>query len=307
MHPMKTLLHRELIENKISSIWLPLIIAAILVVMVIAGLIWGHGATFSIDGIELSAGDQLSLALDESQGMVRALMSALALPFFIPLSFVVIFYLAHALFDERKDRSILFWKSLPVSDRLTVGSKILTAVVVIPLVYWCALIITQVLILTAFSVAFATQGGGFELALINPVVIGGHALTALLALLTHGLWLLPLYGWVLFCSSWAPRSPLMVAIAVIAIISLIMNLWQALQSMNLTEFTPLYWVAERVNNSPLSLGFRLSFDPPHPPVGQAGSVTELVGYFSSLSMWLGVGLGMIWLAGAVWMRQRANA
>ena len=48
------------------------------------------------------------------------------------LGFVVFFYCLGSLYDERKDRSVLFWKSLPVSDRDTVLSKALSALVVAP-------------------------------------------------------------------------------------------------------------------------------------------------------------------------------
>ncbi|NIV34381.1 MAG: hypothetical protein GWN58_34455, partial [Anaerolineae bacterium] len=55
---------------------------------------------------------------------------------------------------DRKDRSILFWKSLPASDTLTLASKLLTAMFVLPSIFWVAYVITQIAlyIITAITV-----------------------------------------------------------------------------------------------------------------------------------------------------------
>ena len=50
----------------------------------------------------------------------------------IVLGVVVFFFCLGALFDDRKDRSVLFWKSLPISDQATVLSKVAMALVVAP-------------------------------------------------------------------------------------------------------------------------------------------------------------------------------
>ena len=308
MSALKTTIRRELIENRISAIWLPIGIGITIILLMIGALIW-HGNFVSGTSGEL----QIISGLDPEVGspvkkqVATALMAALSLPFFIPLSFVVVFYLAHALFDERKDRSILFWKSLPISDRLTVGSKILMAVAVIPFIYWCALLATQILTILILALAGVTLGQDLIPVLFQPAVMASHALSALVAVLLHGLWLLPLYAWLLFCSSWAPRSPLMVAIAVMALLSLMVNLWNTFQSMNFAGFQPLSWVIQRANESPLPLSFQLSLDPGERIAGEVAQLSELLGYLVSPSMWLGILIALPLLLGALYMRTRATA
>ena len=66
---------------------------------------------------------------------LRSGLQGLAAPLLCILWLVVFFYLLGALYEERRDRSILFWKSMPVSDVMTVASKLVTALLVVPLVY----------------------------------------------------------------------------------------------------------------------------------------------------------------------------
>ena len=56
-------------------------------------------------------------------------------------SFIVgVFYCLDALHGERRDRSILFWKSLPVSDLTTVLSKLSIPLVVLPLLTFAVIV-----------------------------------------------------------------------------------------------------------------------------------------------------------------------
>ncbi len=66
-------------------------------------------------------------------GLSSFVQWVLSIPLYLVMLFVLSYYLLDCLHAERKDRSILFWKSLPVSDGLTVGSKLLVACVVVPL------------------------------------------------------------------------------------------------------------------------------------------------------------------------------
>lgn len=308
MSALKTTIRRELIENRISAIWLPIGIGIAIILLMIGALIWhGNFVSGTSGELQIISGLDPEVGSPEKQQVATALMAALSLPFFIPLSFVVVFYLAHALFDERKDRSILFWKSLPISDRLTVGSKILMAIAVIPFIYWCALLATQFLTILILALAGVALGQDLIPVLFQPAVMASHAFSALLAVLLHGLWLLPLYAWLLFCSSWAPRSPLMVAIAVMALLSLMVNLWNTFQSMNFAGFQPLSWVIQRANESPLPLSFQLSLDPGERIAGEVAQLSELLGYLVSPSMWIGILIALPLLLGAVYMRTRATA
>src|SRR5688500_3753928 len=53
-------------------------------------------------------------------------------PIMLTTLIIAFFYGLDALHGERRDRSILFWKSLPVSDRTPVLSKVLVMMAVLP-------------------------------------------------------------------------------------------------------------------------------------------------------------------------------
>src|SRR5690606_7712994 len=80
------------------------------------------------------------------------------------LFFVLFFYLLGALYDDRRDRSVLFWKSLPISDTATVASKVITAMLVAPLLTFVGVIVLQLAVLVIVSVYVMAYG-------INPLTV----------------------------------------------------------------------------------------------------------------------------------------
>src|SRR6266404_2955349 len=147
----------------------------------------------------------------------RALISAqhhgamsyeIAAALIMGVAFIVgIFYSLDALYGERRDRSILFWKSLPVSDLTAVLSKLTIPLVILPLLSFAISLATQFIMLLLSSVILL--GSGVNIAALWTDVSFFHvSLVLLYHLLTvHGLWYAPLYGWLLMVSAWAPRVP----------------------------------------------------------------------------------------------------
>ena len=125
---------------------------------------------------------------------------------------VGIFYSLDALYGERRDRSILFWKSLPVSDATTVLSKLAIPLVILPLLSFAVLVATQLIMLLLSTVIFA--GSGVNIATLwGETSVFQISFVLLYHLLTvHGLWYVPLYGWMLMVSAWAPRAPFIWAV-----------------------------------------------------------------------------------------------
>ncbi|MDP9191585.1 MAG: ABC transporter permease [Acidobacteriota bacterium] len=133
----------------------------------------------------------------------------------MPIMFVTFvvgaFYSFDALYGERRDRSILFWKSLPVSDRTTVLSKAAIPLVVLPLIAFALGAIAQFIVLLFSTVVLL--GNGLSAAplwsdfrfLQEPLVTFYH-------LMVHLLYLAPFYGWLLLVSAWARRAPLLWAV-----------------------------------------------------------------------------------------------
>jgi ABC-2 type transport system permease protein len=120
---------------------------------------------------------------------------------------VGVFYSLDALYGERRDRSILFWKSLPVSDLTTVLSKLTIPLVILPLLSFAIGLATQFIMLVLSSVMLL--GSGVNIAALWTQVSFFHvSLVLLYHLLTvHGLWYAPLYGWLFLVSAWSPRAP----------------------------------------------------------------------------------------------------
>jgi len=123
-------------------------------------------------------------------------------------AFIVgIFYSLDALYGERRDRSILFWKSLPVSDLTTVLSKVTIPLLILPLVSFAIALVTQFVMLLLSSVILL--GSGVNIAALWTGESFIHVSVVLLyhLLTVHGLWYAPFYGWLLLVSVWAPRAP----------------------------------------------------------------------------------------------------
>jgi len=117
---------------------------------------------------------------------------------------VSIFYSLEALHGERRDRSILFWKSLPISDLTTVLSKASIPLVILPLLAFGIVVATQLLMVMLSSLVLL--GSGLSIA-----TLWTHALQMSLMLLyhlvaVHMLWYAPMYGWLLLVSGWARRA-----------------------------------------------------------------------------------------------------
>ncbi|MEE4277555.1 MAG: hypothetical protein V2I82_03710 [Halieaceae bacterium] len=121
-------------------------------------------------------------------------------------------YLLGALFDDRKDRSILFWRSMPVSEWENVAAKLVTALLLAPLIYIAISIVLQlvyVLLMMALVYRmdqdpFAVVVGNIDFVgvLLNP--LSGWMMTALL--------IAPTYAWLSLASAFAQRSPFWLAL-----------------------------------------------------------------------------------------------
>jgi ABC-2 type transport system permease protein len=125
---------------------------------------------------------------------------------------VAMFYCVEALQRERRDRSILFWKSLPVSDLTTVAAKASIPFVVLPLLAVAITVATQFIMLLVSSAVLA--GSGLSVATYWAQV--SFLQTSLLLLYhvftVHVLWSAPIYGWLLLVSAWARRAAILWAV-----------------------------------------------------------------------------------------------
>ena len=120
---------------------------------------------------------------------------------------VSIFYSLDALYGERRDRSILFWKSLPVSDFTTVLAKASIPLLVLPVLAFAITVVTESIMLLLSSMVVLTSGLGVATLWSRVQLYQGMFMLGYHLVTVHVLWYAPLYAWLLLISAWARRSP----------------------------------------------------------------------------------------------------
>ena len=135
-------------------------------------------------------------------------------PIFLGITMVLVaaFYSLDALLGERQDRSILFWKSLPVSDSLTVLSKMAVPIVILPIITFVVAIATDILIFVIETIALLVHHAPVVSAWAGIPVLSLLAFMAYSAIVVT-LWYAPIYAWFLLVSAWVRRIPLIAAVA----------------------------------------------------------------------------------------------
>jgi ABC-2 type transport system permease protein len=198
-HPFYWSVRRELWENR--SIYLaPLIVAAIVLFSVLIGTL---GLPKKMRNLPLDRGKRHAAVVSH--------YSVAPAPIILATFLVGIFYCLDALHSERRDRSILFWKSMPVSDRTTVLSKASVPLLVLPVIGIVLGLVTQFLLLMASTAILLASGVGAA-TLWSEVRFFQEPFVMIYGLAVHVLWFAPIYAWLLLVSAWARRTPLLWAI-----------------------------------------------------------------------------------------------
>ena len=207
-------------------------------------------------------------------------------------AFIVgIFYSLDALYGERRDRSILFWKSLPVSDLTAVLSKLSIPLVILPLLSFAITVATQLIMLLLSSVVLL--GSGLSLATLWTHSSFFYVSLGLLyhILTVHGLWYAPLYGWLLLASAWAPRAPFLWAFLPPFVICGVEKI-----TFNTTYF--LAMLERRVTGPEPPIPV-----PPGSPLMNSVMALGPAQFFSEPGLWIGLAVAAAFLAAAVRLRR----
>ncbi len=292
------LVRREVWEHK--AIWFaPAIVIACLVVLVVTGNV--HLGPIGQLKANMPIGN---LPLETQVRLLTIVYSGLALVVFMVMGVVAFFYALDALYSDRRDRSVLFWKSLPLSDAETVLSKYATAVIVIPLIAVAGALIAQLVVAAGGSARLAMEGLPASFMWQPEALVGGIGV-ALLWCVTAILWYSPVVSYLMLGSAWAPKGPF---------------LWAVLPPVGL-------WILERVvvgsHYVGDFIGYRLfglygllapsqsvnvDVDDPHvgSELGKLSNVDpvgNLREFYASPDLWLGVLAAALLLAAAVWVRR----
>ncbi|MFZ0915627.1 MAG: hypothetical protein WAN04_01930 [Candidatus Udaeobacter sp.] len=198
--PFHWSVRRELWENR--SIYIAPLIVAIVVLF---------GFLVSTVGLAERRRDVLLLDPAKARAAIEAPYDMAAIMLILTAFIVGVFYCLDALHGERRDRSILFWKSLPVSDLTTLLSKATIPLVALPLVTFAIVVATQFVMLLWTSALLITHG-------MSPgstwtyVPLFRNSFILLYGLAAIALWHAPIYGWVLLVSGWARRATFLWAV-----------------------------------------------------------------------------------------------
>ena len=272
---------RELWENR-SIYVVPLIVAAVQV--------FG----FAISTIGLAERRRSVLLLDPAhqRAAIEQPYDLVAMMMIFILFIVGVFYCLDALHGERRDRSILFWKSVPVSDLTTVLSKVTIPLVVLPLIAFAIVVCVQLIMVLETGVVLIFHG-------MSPATTWAHVpmfqnwLVLLYGLVAIALWHAPIYGWLLLVSGWARRATFLWAVLPFI----------AIQIFEKITFGTSYFgslIRHRLMGfAPHAFGFH---GEGHPTVDSLAQLTP-GRYLSSLGLWIGLVVAVGLIAAAVRLRR----
>lgn len=215
------LIRRELWEHR--AVWIaPLVTALLLIACAFPATI--QLPHFNSEGGPAPANLQV----------YAAIQWASFVPQFILMAIVLNFYLLDCLYAERKDRSILFWKSLPVSDGLTVTSKLVTALLVVPLGTFVLTAMANLAIIGILNIR--AHFGQLDLHTAGWDALAWLKVEAmiLVALLMSALWFAPVAAYFALLSAWARRAVFLWA-TLPPLVGIYVE-WAALRSHHLLEF-----------------------------------------------------------------------
>ena len=281
------LVRREFWENR--AIW---IVPTIIGVALTLAALFGHVETAAM------------ISPDQSRAFGGVVLFGFGVTFFVVMNIYSFWYLLDCLYADRKDRSVLFWKSLPISDAATVLAKLFTGLIAIPLVYFVAADLATLLM--AFIVSVRAHQA-FGSTLWQPELWLQLQVLWLYLIVTTAIWYLPLAGWLLVVSAWATRAVSLWSVLPLLAV-LLLERWflgtHRVGDVLLERITGYFshafqdladrshWVTTVIDNDTLST---------------PRSITELInpaGFASSGATWIGLIIGIALVAAAVQLRLR---
>jgi ABC-2 type transport system permease protein len=287
MNTSTWLIRREFWENR--AIWvIPAVFGALLILAALFGQV-------SIPKLNSQA------EMHEAAGAFQVIVGAM---FYVVMSVYATWYLLDCLYADRRDRSILFWKSLPLSDARTVLIKLLVGMILIPLVYFVAADATALIAAFILSIRARASLGS---ALWQADVWWDIQVLWLYCIVVTAIWYLPIAGWLMLVSAWAKRAVM---------------LWSVLPPLVAYIFERVFFGTHVIGNT---LARRLmglpmvAFNGAKHVWTQGSGVVDndglpvrvwnLInpsGFFTSAETWIGAAVGIVLIVGAIQLRMRRS-
>ena len=271
---------RELWENR--SIY----VAPLIVAMVVL-----FGFLISTIGMPERRQGVLLLEPAQQRAMIGAPYDMAAMMLIFTAFIVGVFYCLDALHSERRDRSILFWKSLPVSDFTTVLSKASVPFLILPLVVFGVIVLVQFLMLLCSSAILLPSGlAGTTWTRFN---LFQQSLILLYSLIVIALWHAPIYGWALLISGWARRATFLWAVLPLLAIGILEKI----------AFDTMHFVS-MLKDRLFGAGDTAFAFQPHRSIA-VDSLAQLTPgrYLATPGLWIGLVFAAAFVAMAVWQRR----
>lgn len=295
VRPFYWSVRRELWENR-SLFIAPLVVGALAVLALLARAVF---QPLDFQAFAAVTPEQLG-------GLAAFFYAAIAWALSFVMHITVFFYLLDALQGERKDRSVLFWKSMPVSDTTTVLSKLFTALIVSGAIVVVVSIVTVLAMLLVLSVLMLIGGA-------NPLPLWGNLqLVQMIAAVIYWqmiaivLWYAPVAAWLLLVSAWAKRITILWAalppLAVAVVERVVLNTHHVQDMLNYRLNDPV--VAAFMKNS-RGHGLTIGSEGVH-GTGLPDHVAQTldpVAFFSNPWLWVGLVVAAGLVAAAIWMRR----
>ncbi len=281
--PLYWSIRRELWENR-SLVIAPLIVAAIVL----------FALMFSVIGLPNRVRTLRTADAAKRHASIVYPFEAAPAPIMLTTFLVGLFYSLDALYGERRDRSILFWKSVPVSDRTTVLSKVSIPMVVLPLIALALSLAVQLSMMVTGTLILILSG-------LSPGALWGEVhfvqtpLIMAYGLAVHVLWFAPIHGWLLLVSGWARRTPLLWTVIPLFVIALVE--WLAFRT---TGF--LLLIQYRITGA-MKEAFAIDIGRSKGVVLDRLSQLDPLRFLSAPGLWLGLIVLAVCLAAAIRLRR----
>ena len=291
---LKAMIVREIQEHKVAFVYAPFFVSIILC-FVIASVYFG-GTNIQTDQFNFSTeyyDEEIRQAMQSVSSVsridiVRTGLIVLGFPILLTVGFGLLAYSLSTFADERKDRSLIFWRSLPVSDLTTVLSKVFIVTLIVPLMVIPYIILLQLVSMTSASIFFAT----------NDIVSfgwlwGSYIITdwfrIIFSLWAQALWSLPLFLWLMLAGTYAARP---IAGAIVPPVILIV-----LEGVIFKTNLVLEFIENRIGFWSRSDSFPKEYQEI-----RVVDISDILLLFSTQAFWIGIFASVILVAGIVYVR-----
>ena len=291
---LKAMIVREIQEHKVAFVYAPFFVSFILC-FVIASVYFG-GTSIQTDQFNFSTeyyDEEIRQAMQSVSSVsridiVRTGLLVLGFPILLTVGFGLLAYSLSTFADERKDRSLIFWRSLPVSDLTTVLSKVFVVTLIVPLMVLPYIILLQLVAMTSASIFFAT----------NDIVSfgwlwGSYIITdwfrIIFSLWAQALWSLPLFLWLMLAGTFAARP---IAGAIVPPVILIV-----LEGVIFKTNLVLEFIENRIGFWSRSDSFPKEYQEL-----RVVDISDILLLFSTQAFWIGILASVILVAGIVYFR-----